>query len=115
VNAHLAVFVGGAAGALARYGLVEAIPHDDPTAWPWATFIANIVGSVILGFLAAHFARRHPIRPLLATGFCGAFTTFSTFQFELTELDPGVAVLYAALSIAAGLAAVLAGRRVSWR
>ena len=111
------MFAGGAAGALARHGLSELLPHDDPTAWPWAIFIANVLGSVILGFLAARFAADHIARPLLATGFCGAFTTFSTFQFELTELATGTAILYATASVAIGLLAVLIGKRTAaaWR
>ena len=105
-----AVFAGGMAGALARAGLNQAWP---PPAghWPWATFLANVAGAALLGWVVA--GRRH--HRLLGTGFCGALTTFSTLQLELLRmLDAGrigLALLYVAASIAAGLVAVgVAGR-----
>jgi CrcB protein len=100
-----AVFIGGVAGAMARAGVVEALPHD-PGRWPWATLLVNVVGAFVLGAVAAHGARR----ALLGQGFCGALTTFSTMQLELIAmLDEdriGLALAYAAASIAAGFAAV---------
>jgi CrcB protein len=108
-----AVFAGGCAGAIARALLGEALPHD-PGDWPWATLAANIAGSFILGWAATRLGERLPpatfLRPLLATGFCGALTTFSTFQLELLELldadRAALAALYAAVSLAAGYLAV---------
>ncbi|MCW2968411.1 MAG: Camphor resistance CrcB protein [Solirubrobacteraceae bacterium] len=108
----LAVFAGGAAGTLARAGLDEAWPPA-PGHWPWVTLLVNVVGSFILGWVVTTRRGRAPTvhrRALLGTGFCGALTTFSTFQLELLRmLDGGrvaLALLYAAVSIAAGLAAV---------
>jgi CrcB protein len=110
-----AIFFGGAIGALARYGLVEALPHDAGT-WPWATFAVNIAGALALGYLTTRLQERLPPsayrRPLLGTGLCGALTTFSTMQVELLQmLDDGDATLaagYAAASLGAGLLAVAA-------
>jgi fluoride exporter len=110
-----AIFVGGAIGALARYGLAEALPHDAGT-WPWATFAVNIAGALALGYLTTRLQERLPPtayrRPLLGTGFCGALTTFSTMQVELLQmLDDGRAGLaagYAAASIVAGVLAITA-------
>jgi CrcB protein len=110
-----AIFVGGAIGALARYGLAEALPHDAGT-WPWATFAVNIAGALALGYLTTRLQERLPPtayrRPLLGTGLCGALTTFSTMQVELLQmLDDGRAGLaagYAAASIAAGVLAIAA-------
>ena len=108
----LAVFTGGAVGTLARAGLDEAWP---PTAghWPWVTFAVNVTGAFILGWVVTTHRGRPPTlhrRALLATGFCGALTTFSAFQLELLHmLDAnrvGLAVLYAGASVAAGLVAV---------
>ena len=104
-----AVFAGGFAGAIARLGLVEALPNG-PLEWPWPTFIANLLGAFALGYLTTRLQERLPLsayrRPLLGTGFCGALTTFSTLQLELVrmlEADRyGVAVAYAAISLAAG-------------
>ena len=111
----VAVFAGGCLGALARAGTVEALPPG-AGGWPWATFVVNLTGSFILGWVAAtlHRGRR---RAFLATGFCGALTTFSTFQLELLELlDRGrvaVAASYAGASLVLGLAAVLVARRLA--
>jgi fluoride exporter len=110
-----AIFVGGAIGAVSRYGLAEALPHDAGT-WPWATFIVNLAGALALGYLTTRLQERLPPtayrRPLLGTGLCGALTTFSTVQIELLQmLDDGRAGLaagYAAASIAAGMVAIAA-------
>jgi fluoride exporter len=108
----LAVMLGGAVGTLARAGVAEALPVT-PGAWPWATLIVNLVGTAILGWVVA--ADRW--RPLVGTGFCGALTTFSTFQFELVRLaDDGhgtLAVAYLAVSVSAGLVAADLGRRLA--
>jgi fluoride exporter len=114
-----AIFVGGAIGALARYGLAEALPHDAGT-WPWATFAVNIAGALALGYLTTRLQERLPPtayrRPLLGTGLCGALTTFSTMQVELLQmLDDGRAGLaagYAAASISAGVLAIAATTNV---
>ncbi len=108
-----AVFAGGFAGALARAGLLEALPHS-PGEWPWSTFIANVAGALLLGWLVASRSR---LRPLLGVGFCGALTTFSTLQLELLHmLDGGHAALalaYASVSLAVGLLAAAAGERLA--
>jgi fluoride exporter len=108
-----AIFAGGFVGAVARAELVEAIPYDG-RGWPWATFIVNIAGSFLLGYLTTRLQERLPVsayrRPLLGTGLCGALTTFSTVQLELLELLDGghlaLAVAYAGLSLAGGFMAV---------
>jgi CrcB protein len=110
-----AIFLGGAIGALARYELAEALPHEAGT-WPWATFAVNVAGALALGYLTTRLQERLPPsayrRPLLGTGLCGALTTFSTMQVELLQmLDDGRAGLaagYAAASIAAGVLAIAA-------
>ena len=110
-----AIFVGGAIGALARYGLAEALPHD-PGTWPWATFAVNVAGALALGYLTTRLQERLPPsayrRPLLGTGLCGALTTFSTMQVELLQMldagEAGLAASYAAASLAAGLLAIAA-------
>jgi CrcB protein len=107
-----AVFIGGVAGAMARAGVVEALPHD-PGNWPWATLLVNVAGAFVLGAVAARGARR----ALLGQGFCGALTTFSTLQLELLQmLDAGrvgLALAYAAASLALGVAAAELGRRAA--
>ena len=109
----IAVFAGGFAGAIARLGLVEALPQG-PLEWPWPTFVANLIGAFALGYFTTRLQERLPLsayrRPLLGTGFCGALTTFSTMQLEIfVMLDGGavaLALAYAVASIAAGFALV---------
>jgi CrcB protein len=108
-----AVFAGGAVGAVARALADELLASGGPE-WPWATFAVNVAGAFALGYFVTRLQERLPLsayrRPLLGTGFCGALTTFSTFQVELLRMlqDDRVALAlgYALSSIAAGFAAV---------
>jgi CrcB protein len=108
-----AVFAGGAVGTLARAALSTAFPVTG-TEWPWPTFAVNIVGAVLLGYFTTRLQERLPLssyrRPFLGTGVCGGLTTFSTMQVEIVRmLDAhhiGLALAYAAASVACGLAAV---------
>jgi CrcB protein len=108
-----AIFAGGVIGALARLGLVEVLPFT-PGRWPWATFAANVVGALALGYFTTRLQERLPLsayrRPFLGTGLCGALTTFSTLQLELLQMldggEGGLAAGYAAASVAAGLLAI---------
>jgi CrcB protein len=108
-----AVFAGGAIGATARAGVGEALATGGP-AWPWATFLVNVAGACALGYFITRLQERLPLsayrRPLLGTGFCGALTTFSTMQVELIRMledgRDGLALGYAAASVAAGFAAL---------
>ena len=112
----LCILAGGAAGALVRGGLAEALPPE-AGGWPWATFIANLAGALVLAWATTRLAERvaptRHWRPLLGTGFCGALTTFSTFQVETIALvrdgHAGLAVAYASLSLAVGMACAIVG------
>lgn len=114
-----AIFAGGFAGALGRAALIEAFPHA-ADAWPWPTFIANLIGAFALGYFATRLAERLPLsayrRPFLATGLCGALTTFSTMQLELVrmlEADRiGLAGLYALVSLVGGFGAVIVASKL---
>ena len=110
-----AIFAGGFAGAIARVALAESAAAD-PAQWPWATFVANVAGALVLGYVAERVRDRRS-RLLLATGLCGALTTFSTLQLELLwMLDAGSYALtatYALASVSAGLVAVAFGRAIA--
>ena len=122
VRRILVIAVGGALGTLARYGLGQAVVVS-ATGFPWATFAANVAGSFLLGIILTVVAERWPptryVRPFAAIGFCGGFTTFSTFTVEAvrrTQLgDPAVAIVYLLASLAAGITAVGLGVLVARR
>jgi CrcB protein len=117
-NAALAgaVFAGGCVGGLARYGVTRAWPT--PTAdFPWATFVVNLSGAFVLALLlvVVNEVLRPTtyVRPLLGTGFCGAWTTFSSIVTATDQLVAhGQAVtgtLYLVGSAGGGLTAAAAG------
>ena len=112
-----AVIVGGAAGAAARY-LINISPLGTRTdKFPLATFLINLVGSFLIGFLAMALADRFEsnggLRLLLIVGFLGAFTTFSAFEMELYSLMRGgeyvTGFLYLLLSVFLGFVGVVLG------
>ncbi|MDM5301054.1 CrcB family protein [Bacillus subtilis] len=117
---YSAVFVGGALGACLRYGLNMWIQTDQ---FPAATLLENAAGSLLLGILTGFFmikAKRPLLQVFLGTGFCGGFTTMSTFSKEtvmLLQAQPSLAVLYMALSLISGivlaLVGILAGRGIA--
>jgi CrcB protein len=112
----LAVALGATLGAPARYGMAQVI-HVAPGTFPWATFVTNVSGSFALGLFMAFVLERFPpsryLRPFVATGFLGAYTTYSTFAVEsdLLVKDGHVAIglLYAGASLVVGFLAVWAG------
>ncbi len=119
-SAILAVGAGGVIGAAARLGFVELFPNHAQGV-PWITLAENVVGAFLLGLVLVAILERWSgkphLRPFLATGVLGSFTTFSNYTVEIvTRTEIGVAVLYALLSIALGLAAavcgILIGRRL---
>lgn len=111
----VSIALGGIVGAIARYGASRLWPTDG---FPWTTLSVNATGCLLMGVLMAWLATRdkpHPLlRPFLGVGILGGFTTFSTFAEETRALlDDGhaaEALAHLALSVVAGLAAVLAGR-----
>ncbi len=111
-----AVFVGGCVGGLARYELSRAWPSG-PHGFPWTVLVINTSGALALAGLLALLADAPRsagwLRPLLGTGFCGAWTTFSSIVASTDQLladgRPGTGILYLASSIATGLAAAVLG------
>ena len=87
--AWIAFVTAGAMGAPLRYLVDGAIQDRTEGAFPWGTFLVNVSGSLLLGFLtglALYHAFPDTPRIILGTGFCGAYTTFSTFGFETLRL-----------------------------
>lgn len=110
------VIIGGATGAALRFQLSRMLPLPAHS-WPWATFLANVVGGLAMGVLAAWLFRQseagEPWRLLLGVGVLGGFTTFSAFSLEMAlmvERGQGMlAVGYAIASVMLALAALFAG------
>lgn len=114
----LLVVLGAAVGAPLRYLLDRAVQSRHTTRFPWGTFLVNLIGCFVLGALAGAATRvPGPVAALVGTGFCGALTTYSTFGHETVRLAEtgakGVALAYAAGSVAAGLAMAFAGAALS--
>jgi CrcB protein len=116
---YTAAALGGVLGALARWGVARALPSP-AGGWPWATLLVNVTGCALIGVLLTVLLARlpgHPwLRPFLATGVLGGYTTFSTFAVDVVRLvDDGAvatAVAYVAASVLGGLLAVVAGLAV---
>jgi fluoride exporter len=121
----LAIALGAVLGAPARYGIAQIV-HVAPGSFPWSTFVTNVTGSFVLGLSMAVILERFPpsrfLRPFVATGFLGAYTTYSTFAVEtdllLKQGHAAIGVAYAAATLVTGFAAVWAGiwvaRTVPW-
>jgi len=115
-----AVAFGGSLGVLSRYGVDTWIERNTESLFPWATFIINMTGCFAVGFLIAAVVDRHNapqwLRTGLVVGFCGGYTTFSTFAQESLDLiearDIAIAAAYLAASVGIGIVAVLIGTKV---
>jgi fluoride exporter len=116
VTRSLAILAGGAAGTLARWR-IEVWVNAPAGHWPWATLAVNLAGTFLLGWLSGAVTPDSVARALVGTGFCGALTTFSSFQVETLHIADdgrvGLAAAYAAVSLALGVAAALAGRALA--
>lgn len=115
----LAIAVGGVGGTAARYAIGRIVPVT-PGSFPWATLLINLTGSFALGafvaWLLAHRPRDRYLRPFVATGVLGGYTTFSTAMVESAVLTKdghvGIAAAYVLVSLVGGLLAVTGGYRV---
>jgi len=104
----VAISSGGVLGALARYGVGQALPHETAT-WPWSTWLINVTGSALIGVLMVLITDIWPaqrlLRPFLGVGILGGYTTFST---AMTDVQQMIAAGHGALGLAYWLA-TLAG------
>ncbi|HEV8269614.1 MAG TPA: fluoride efflux transporter CrcB [Thermoanaerobaculia bacterium] len=101
----LLVAVGGAAGACARYGVALAVSAFWRREFPLATFLVNVTGCFVLGFVSAVAAGRvDPAwRLLVGTGFVGAYTTFSAFEYETERLADTGAITWSVVNVVASV------------
>jgi CrcB protein len=114
---YLLIAAGGALGSIARYWVGSAIASRLGTRFPYGTFVINITACAIIGFSLTYLGRRVELNPawrfLIPIGFVGAYSTFSTYEWEtLSTLRAGafaMAALYAIGSLVLGLAATWCG------
>ncbi len=117
VRTLLIVALGGGIGSAFRYLTFIFVGRYFSGHFPLATFLTNVIGCFLIGLLMGYFAKNQledsQLKWLLVTGFCGGYTTFSTFGYENVNLiqtqQYATAFAYTALSILAGLAAVWLG------
>lgn len=110
----LMVGIGGFFGSILRY-LISLIPLGEQSSFPYKTLITNIIGAFLIGLIVALSLKNASINEkyilLLKTGFCGGFTTFSTFALESTQLIQGgksiTALIYITLSTVLCIGAVM--------
>jgi CrcB protein len=111
------IAVGGSLGAIARYWVGSAVADRLGTKFPYGTFVINISACIIIGFSLTYLGKRAELNPawrfLIPTGFVGAYSTFSTYEWEtLSSLRTGafsLAALYAIGSLILGLVAAWGG------
>lgn len=113
---YLFIGFGGALGALVRYGISKWISGKWNNGFPVATFLVNVAGAFLLGFLTTFFVQTEVstfFRSAISTGFLGALTTYSTFSFEFITLyhagNRFTAIVYFSMSLALGFLAAYGG------
>lgn len=103
----LLVGAGGFVGSVARFLSGQLIVRYYPSSFPWGTFAVNIVGCFLIGMIYAFSEKGNLLSPemrlLLATGFCGGFTTFSSFAYESIALMKDGELFYTFLYVAASI------------
>lgn len=117
------VALGSALGGVCRYLLSKAVSEHWASAFPWGTFVVNVLGCLTIGLIYGLIDRgvnmSTEVRLLLTVGFCGGFTTFSTFVHENFLLfhsnNPLMLAAYAAASFFCGLLMVYAGHTLTLR
>jgi CrcB protein len=115
LDRYAMIAVGGALGALARYQLAAMIQARIPAGFPWGTFVVNVSGCLIMGIAATLLTDRLVVHPnwrfLIPIGFIGAYTTFSTFEYETFRAVSDGAWLIGGVNV---LASVVAGYAALW-
>jgi len=111
MNSLLAIFIGGGIGSVARYGVSLLSQSIFKTIFPFGTLIANVLSCIALGLILVLFKDKIEqgdlVKAMLIMGFCGGFSTFSTFSFETVELLKSGNTYYAIANIVLNIALCL--------
>ncbi|MEO6035534.1 MAG: fluoride efflux transporter CrcB [Verrucomicrobiota bacterium] len=105
LKTYLCISLGGALGSMARFWISMFVDERVQGNFPWGTFLVNVIGSFVIGALAAvadqpgRFSLSPAMRQLLMVGICGGFTTFSSFSIQTLELMRGGQLLHAAANV----------------
>jgi fluoride exporter len=110
---YITVFIGAGIGGVFRYWLSSLISRLAPFYFPFGTLSVNVIGSFILGLMIFGFDEKELINPtvklFIGIGFCGGFTTFSTFSFETFKLLNDAELFLAAVNILANVLMTILG------
>jgi CrcB protein len=120
IKNFLLVGLGGGIGSIARYLCQKWFNENYPHPFPWGTFAVNLAGCFLIGIIYAASEKTTVLSPqtrlLLITGFCGGFTTFSTFAFENMNLlrsgDTIYFLIYTIASVVLGITGVFGGMAI---
>lgn len=111
MSSVIAIFIGGGLGSLARYGVSAFSKTVFKTGFPLGTLLANVFACLVMGAILIYFKDKMEqntlIKPLIIIGFCGGFSTFSTFSFETVDLIRSGNHYYAIANIVLSLALCL--------
>jgi CrcB protein len=118
---YIYIALGGALGSIARYWVGSSIASRMGTRFYYGTFVINITACIVIGFVLTFVGKRADLNPawryLISIGFVGAYSTFSTYEWEtFSSIRTGaffIASLYAVASLFLGLAAVWCGVRLA--
>jgi CrcB protein len=117
---YVAIFIGGGIGSMVRFAMTKFNGSADSNWFTLGTLLANLISCFILGIvISLHYKNgwNDNLKLLLITGFCGGFSTFSTFSFELFNyLQKGsywIAMLYVSASVFLGLGMIISGMKIA--